>query len=353
MEGGGAERQLAYLARELVCLGWEVHVAVTRRGPNWARLADARAVIHEIPARHAYDVGILRALHRIIGGVDPDVVQVWLTQMEILGGLAALMTRTPWVLSERSSAGSYPMTVKTLGRQAIAQLATAVISNSSAGDDYWRRRIGRRIHRDVIRNGLPLAEMDAVKPAEPQDLGITSGRKFILFAGRLEPQKNIDRVLAALRVVVARFDVPVLCCGEGSLGGHVETWIARHGLGDRIRRLGFVPDLWRLMKGAAVVVSPSLVEGGPNVVLEAMACGVPLVVSDIPEHREFLDERCALFVDPLSVEQLANAIEATLQDPAAAGARAAQARSRIAHFDVRTTARRYHDVYMDIRSRAV
>src|SRR5262245_61534487 len=344
MEGGGAERQLAYLARELVCLGWEVHVAVTRRGPNWTRLADARAVIHEIPARHAYDAGILRALRRIIGGVDPDVVQVWLTQMEILGGLAALMTGTPWVLSERSSAGSYPITVKTLGRRAIAQLATAVASNSLAGDDYWRRRIGRRIRRDVIRNGLPLAEMDAVTPAQPQELGITAGQRFILFAGRLEPQKNIDRVLAALRVVVTRFEVPVLCCGEGSLRGHVEAWIAQQGLGDRILLLGFVPDLWRLMKGTAVVVSPSLVEGGPNVVLEAMACGVPLVVSDIPEHREFLDESCALFVDPLSVEQLAGAIEAALRDPAAAAALALEAKSRIAQFDVRTTARRYHDV---------
>jgi glycosyltransferase involved in cell wall biosynthesis len=270
--------------------------------------------------------------------------------MEIVGGLAALTARTPLVLSERASAGAYPMGVKTLGRRAIAELATAVISNSAKGDDYWRRRLGRRTRRHVIPNGLPLAEIDAVAPAVPEGIGITSDEKLVLFAGRFDPQKNIERLLSALQVVLARCDVRVLCCGVGSLRGQIDAWIARHGLGGRIQVLGFVQDLWGLMKRSAVVVSPSLFEGSPNVVLEAMACGVPLVVSDIPEHRELLDERSAWLVDPQSVAQTAAAIEAALRDPTGAAARARVARGRIAEFDARAVARRYHDVYLDILS---
>jgi len=102
------------------------------------------------------------------------------------------------------------------------------------------------------------------------------------------------------------------------------------------------------MRRAAVCVSPSHFEGSPNVVLEAMAAGVPLVVSDIPEHRELLDDRSARFVDPRSAEQLALAIESVLEDPAAAAQRALAARERAAQYDVRAVARRYSDVYQDV-----
>jgi glycosyl transferase family 4 len=89
MGGGGAERQLTYLAAELVRIGWRVHVAVTRRGPNWARLERSGAIIHEVPARGSYDARVFLRLRRLIADIKPDVVQVWLLQLEILGGLAA------------------------------------------------------------------------------------------------------------------------------------------------------------------------------------------------------------------------------------------------------------------------
>ena len=77
----------------------------------------------------------------------------------------------------------------------------------------------------------------------------------------------------------------------------VEAAVAGLGLADRVRLVGFVPDAWAWMKRASVLVSPSLFEGHPNVVLEAAACGCPLVVSDIPAHREFLDGENAVLVD--------------------------------------------------------
>ncbi len=69
------------------------------------------------------------------------------------------------------------------------------------------------------------------------------------------------------------------------------------------------------MKVARVFVSPSRFEGHPNVVLEAIACGTSLIVSDIPEHREFLDPSCAVLVSPDDVTGLTAAIEAALSDP--------------------------------------
>jgi glycosyltransferase involved in cell wall biosynthesis len=85
---------------------------------------------------------------------------------------------------------------------------------------------------------------------------------------------------------------------------------------DRIRLLGVRPDIWALMKAATLFVSTSAFEGQPNAVLEAMACGCPLVVSDIPAHREFLNAGNAAIV-PLDRDAFIAAIHNALRQPTA------------------------------------
>lgn len=350
MHGGGAERQLVYLATELVRLEWEVHVAVMHRGTNWPRLEASGTTIHEVPAKSSYDPRVFVQLRRILREVDPDIVQVWLLQMEILGGLAAISTRTPWVFSERASKDAYPLSVKTLGRRAVAQWATALVSNSTEGDTYWAPRLRRRIRRYVIPNGLPLGEIAETRPARPEEVVIGPDESLVLFAGRLDPQKNVDTLLSAVKLVDVRRQVRVLCCGDGSLRAHLERRIATEGLRDRVRLVGFTKDLWPLMKRATVFVSPSWFEGSPNVVLEAMACGVPLIVSNIDSHRALLDETSAVLVDPRSADQLARAIENVLENPVEAAARSQVASVRIAQFGMNAIARQYSDLYQEILS---
>lgn len=345
MGGGGAERQLTYLAAELGCLGWTVHVAVARRGPNWHRLEASGAAVHELPLRSAYDWRALSAVRRVVREVRPDIIQVWLFQMEVLGGVAALASRTPWIFTERASAQAYPPTAKNLLRRGMGRLATAVVSNSTSGDAYWRASVARRF---IIPNGIPLAEIDAAPAATREAMQIDDCRPVVLFAGRFEPQKNIGTLLTAFDLLLSRHDVQVLCCGEGSLRGEADAWAAARGPDGHASVRGYVPNLWAVMKSAAVFVSPALFEGSPNVVLEAMACGVPLVVSDIPEHRELLGETSALFVRPQSATDLAEAIAAVLGDPISSRARAVVARDRAASYSLSAVAQRYDDVYRQI-----
>ena len=117
-------------------------------------------------------------------------------------------------------------------------------------------------------------------------------------------------------------DVHVIFCGEGSRRKLISDWIDRHGFQTRAALIGYVPTLWSIMKRASVLVSPSVFEGTPNVVLEAMACRCPLVVSDIPAHRAILNETAAILVEPNSATRLAAAIRGALRDAAAARQRA-------------------------------
>jgi glycosyltransferase involved in cell wall biosynthesis len=345
MAGGGAERQLTYLARELAGFGWDVHVALVGRGPNWSRLQASGATIHEVASSGAYDARKVQRLRDIIGSVRPDLIQVWLLQMEVFGGMAALTTRTPWIFSERASAAMYGWTLKTAARTGVAQLASAVVSNSAAGDAYWQGRLVTRVPRYTIPNAIPLDEIAAATPATDEDAGIAHGEPMVLFAGRFEAQKNLPVLLEALRRVQTRRRVHAICCGDGHLRAWVEAWIAREMPAARIEIRGYTTELWSLMKRAAAFVLPSRFEGSPGVVLEAMACGTPLVVSDIPEHRELLDDTCALFADVESSVAFADAIEQVLDAPAAAAARAAAARGRLDRHAPATVARQYDELY--------
>ncbi len=124
MAGGGAERQVTYLAKELVESGWDVHVAYVHSGPNMNRLQATGARLHRVRALGNYDPQILGRLLTLIRKLKPDVVQCWLLQMEVLGGVASALTRTPWVFSERSSQEAYPPSVKARLRVQMGLRAT-------------------------------------------------------------------------------------------------------------------------------------------------------------------------------------------------------------------------------------
>lgn len=316
---GGAERQLGILAAGLRDHGCEVHVGFVSEGANLARIEAAGAHLHRIPARGNYDPLLLLRIVRLILKVRPDVVQTWLTQMDVAGGLAALLTHRPWIVSERTHKIYYPRDAKHGLRRLLGRFANAIVANSPGGTEYWD---GVRVEKVIIPNALPLREI-AAAPRDESDFGAA---EVLLFVGRFDPAKNLDNLVDALAQVVRERDAVALLCGEGPLEGELRARIARAGATDRIRLLGFTDRVWSLMKRADVLIAASWFEGHPNVVMEAAACGCPLVLSDIPAHRQCFGEDAALFSDPADPAGLAAAIRQTLEDRAAASRRAGRAR---------------------------
>lgn len=351
MGGGGAERQLTYLAGGLGELGWEVHVAITSRGPNFEQLRATGAVVHEVGGGGNHNPGVVWRLMGAMVTVRPSLVQTWLPQMDVFGGIAARARGVPWVLSERASRSAYPFGVKRWARRVVATCAAAVISNSDAGQAYWRDQIGSGVPQYVILNAVPVAEIDAVEAAPASDLGVDGDARIVLSAGRFEFQKNLETLVSALGQVMTDSRVVTILCGHGPLRVQMERQVREAGLAGRVRLPGYVPFLWRWMKRAEVFVSVSTFEGRPNTVLEAMACGCPLVVSDIPEHREFLDEETAVFVDPRQPHAIAWGIASVLSSPQDAARRAERARASVEKWAIPAIAREYDRVYEEILAR--
>jgi glycosyltransferase involved in cell wall biosynthesis len=351
MLNGGAQRQLVLLAREQVGAGLEVHVALLHAGPHTERLESVGARLHWIGSGINHDPRLFWRLARLIRRVQPDLVQSWLTQMDLLSAAATRLTGTPWVLSERSSGAFYRFSVKNLLRAWLARDADAVVANSAGGEDYWRTRLPAEVPRYVVSNGLSLAEIQGAESVEPTAIGLAPGSRMVLHVGRLSPEKNIPILLGALDEAAARVPLVAYLCGDGTHEAETRRLLSLGGRVQHIRLLGYRPDVWSLMKRADVFVSLSRFEGHPNAVLEAAACGCPLVLSDIAAHREIASGESALFVDAHSVHEVAAGIVKCLSEPKEARCRAVKARASVEELSTAAMARRYAEVYEAVLDR--
>lgn len=342
---GGAERQLCLLAAAQRRQGMDVHVALVHGGPHLEYLLESGVTVHRIEAGSNHDPRIATRLLALIRRVNATVVQSWLPQMDVFAGLASKAASRPWVLSERSMASAYESRWKDrVLRVALGRWAGAIVANSPGGLDYWSPRVSERTLLAVVPNALALDDIRGA-PAVPLTGGPEGGEPFLLFAGRLSPEKNLPRLLEALALVAGEHQVRTVLCGEGPMRGQVIGLVERFGLSGKVTVSGLRTDLWGVMKSATALVSPSLFEGQPNVVLEAAAAGCPLVLSDIKGHRDVADERSAVFFRPDSPAELAGALLATLRDPAAASCRAVHALRVADSYSVERAVMGYQSIY--------
>lgn len=341
---GGAERQISHIAPALARSGIEIHVAYCSSGPNLDRLENSGVHLHALTSAGNHDPMLAWKIFQLVRRLRANVVQTWLLQMDILGGVAALLNRVPLIVSERSSASAYEPDWKTRLRLLVGRRAAGVVANSRGGLDYWRPHLSvERLH--LVRNCVSPAVHTEGHPIEALATHL-AGQPVVLFAGRFSYEKNIPGLVAAL-ILVARqnADVSIMMFGEGPERDTAVNCIANAGMAERIVVVGYSSQLATWLAHAAVCVSVSHFEGHPNVVMEAAAAGCPLVISDISAHRELFDESSASLVAANSPPCIAGAVLETLRNPGAAQERAASARAIAAQFDLSTAVAAYLSIY--------
>lgn len=307
---GGAERQLSILAPALKDEGIDVAVGIHTEGENLRPLENAGVKIFRLPAR--LNNSPLRYLDvaRVVRCYRPDLVQTWLLQMDVFGGLVARNYRVPHILSERSSGELYHSGGIKFGiRAMIGSFAAAVVANSRGGADYWKS-VNFRGELKIIPNAIG----EYILPSTVPDFGLI-GKRIIVAAGRFSFEKNYDVLIQALIDALLRLpDHHAVILGDGPDRSRFENYVHKSGMAKRIHFLGYVSDVRWWLRQAEVFVSASLMEGHPNVVIESAAERCPMVLSDIRAHRDFVGSEGALYANTAKYKDFSDAIVFCISD---------------------------------------
>jgi glycosyltransferase involved in cell wall biosynthesis len=198
----------------------------------------------------------------------------------------------------------------------------------------------------TIHNAVDIAEVER-RAAEPAALDIQG--PYLIAVGRLERQKGFDVLLRAFAAGRLRETHRVVLIGEGSQESALRALASELGITDRVVLAGWQDNPWALMRHAELFVLPSRWEGFGNVVIEAMASGVAVVVSDCSYGPKEIvrDGRDGLVVQTDDVPATRNAIERLSGDVPLRERLVAAARERAREFDVPSIVGQYQALFLE------
>ena len=332
---GGTGRHAALLAEGCAARGLEV----TAFGPagTWHRFfrptGPVRFTPVEIasPPRPARDAAAVRRLRRLLARAAPDVVHAHGMRAGAIAGIALARPsgRAPALVVTVHNAppgGALANLAYRILERVIARQADAVLCASGDLASRMRRRGARGVTRAVIP--APAAEPPPAGAATKARAGIgASGRPLVLAVGRLAGQKGFGVLLDAAAGWQRLEPRPLLViAGTGPLAGQLADRARRSGLD--VSFPGHRDDVPTLAAAADVMVVPSLWEGQPLVVQEALRAGTPLVASRAGGIPDLTGEDAAVLVPPGDSGRLAAAVLSVLTDPDLAGKLSAAALNR-------------------------
>tara|TARA_R110002049_G_scaffold2750_4_gene21972 strand:+ start:145507 stop:146634 length:1128 start_codon:yes stop_codon:yes gene_type:complete len=296
---GGAERCLAELAVGLAETGDRVRVCSIAslpsadRGQLVDKIKNADIPLHSCECDHSYQfVSAYQKLAKWMQAGQADLCQTFLFHANVLGTIAAERSGT------KKRVGGLRVAEPNRFRELVERWAVrrmdSLVCVSDAVQLFALQRLNCPSARSiVIPNGVDVSRFAGAPPLDWSAIGWPRDAQVILFVGRMHPQKGIDQLRRHIdRLIPKDTHRRMLLVGDGPQAAEIDAWIEQVGDG-RIKRLPWQPDVAPLMRSAQLLILPSRYEGMPNVILEAMAAGRPVVCSRVEGIDELLPARAA------------------------------------------------------------
>jgi glycosyltransferase involved in cell wall biosynthesis len=305
---GGAQRQLSILAPALREIADPRVYCLSEIVEPFSEQITGRGVsVTTFERRGNVDPGRLMALSRRLSEDGVDIVHGFLDASNIYAAWAARRNRLPCVLSLRNET-HFMRGPKLWILLSLLRRARRVVVNSRAGFQYLVDRVG------VDENRIVLVPNAIGPPSVEQPSG--DGAPAVGFIGRLVTAKRPDLLIHAFSLVAARDPgVELLILGKGPERAALEELGVRLGITDRIRFVGAVREVDTWLRRMSCLVLPSAVEGFPNVAMEAIAAGIPVVASPAGDVRNIVrNGETGYLFEGDSPAELAELIERVLGD---------------------------------------
>jgi glycosyltransferase involved in cell wall biosynthesis len=327
LNGGGAERAAVHILNSLDAGAWDRSMYLFRREGPYLDQVDRRIALSA--GQSGSRIGRWRELRRFLRASRPDMVVSFLSYFSVLAASRAAR----------------------IGARVVFNLQTPMTAFLDDADYHWRRPWHRRLFSAVTRVGYGLADrIVATSKGVADDLvsqfGVAPARIVVIHnpvdlaqiaravaepidpafernwtppvvvaAGRLADAKNYPLLIDAMAVLRQRVPARLFILGAGELEGMLRRRIEELKLEDDVLLCGFQDNPWKYIARADAFALTSRYEGFGNVLIEAMACGVPVVATSSPGTREIVGDGIdGLLVDRHEPADVAAALERLLTD---------------------------------------
>ena len=351
---GGAEKALVSLATGLDKAFWRVSVINLGGEEPLAEVLRSHGVeVRCLAVSKRKPVQAVRMMARAMQELGPQVVQSFMFHANVAGRLGARLARVPWVIGGLRVAEHQKAWHLTVDRL-TAWLSLGSVCVSEGVRRFSQTYGGLKGERlCVIPNGVDVRPFDESKPLEHKELSLPKKASVSLFIGRLDAQKGLPFLLDAAETVAAhRPDWHLVMMGrEGSESEWFHGRVAESEvLRKHVHWLGFRSDVGSLLKMSDVLVLPSLWEGMPNVVLEAMATSRAVIGTDVEGTNELVvPGETGWIVPPEDAKALAEAIGESIANPQQTKRFGQAGRRRVeAHYTLERTVEAYDRLWSGV-----
>jgi glycosyltransferase involved in cell wall biosynthesis len=349
---GGAERMVADLAIALQAAGAVSVVFLPANGEGWLarQLEGSGVTIDYFRLTKPFSPACARSLAAGFRRHGIAVAHSHEFSMAVYGGWASWLAGVQHVITMHGSRYYAGRLQRRLAMRAAIALSgrTVAVSNRLARD-LSRDLYVSRSHISMISNGVRY--VPPPRTTLRDELGLRAGDRLLVAVGNLYPVKGHRYLIDAMALLAERHPTLHLAIsGRGDLLDALKTQARELGVADRVHLLGLRSDVAAVLAAGDMFVLPSLSEGLPLALLEAMFSGLPIIASDVGEVGAALAHGDAgLLVNPGNSAALARAIDTLLFDAQQSrelGERAA--RRAAAEYDISQMVRRYRDVYDEV-----
>jgi len=339
---GGTERQFIHVANGLDRSRFAVEIACLQRDGPLLDSLHPETPLHTYPVEGSlYSWRSICSQFRLVKDVRKrkfDIVHTYGWYPNVFAIPASRLASCPAIIASIRDTGAYMTPAKIQALKFACSLADCVLANSDAGRSWLIEQGVKEQKIEIIRNGIIVPPGAGLQPKPGRvhrEYGIPLGTPVCACIGRVVSGKGIDCYLRAARIVAGRRpDVRFLMIGARSVERNYQPeleLLARElNLEHRVIFTGQRQDVPEILREVDIVVHPSLTEGLSNVILEAMAAGIPVIATRVGGNPELVENgRTGYLVSVGDAAEIANAICRLLDHPEMARAFGERARQRV------------------------
>lgn len=326
LEVGGAEQVVINLAKRLDRNRFKPIVCcLDKKGGLAYKLEDEGVEVITLDKKGAFDIGIISKIVKVMKKYKIDIIHTHLWGANFWGRLAARIANVKVIIATEHNVDTWKNWFYFMCDKWLSRKTGKIIAVSNSVKEFYVSKGISQQRIEVVYNGIEIEKSQShalsgtskvTRPQMKQEFGIENGEIVLAIIGRLVPQKGHQYFIQALKDISAKHKVKGLIIGSGPEEEKLKKYSRDLGLDGGLVFTGLRKNIPELLGIIDVLVMPSLREGLPITLLEAMSSGVPVVATKVGGVPEVvIDGQTGILVEPNNHNELKQAIIGVIENP--------------------------------------